>query len=190
MLERIIGVIKLDVNTYEEIEHDEANGLQQAAIVVAVVALISAIGAAATASFAGNALESFSQIEGFGDVPIPGLAAATNPVITFIQTLINSFVTWIVWSYATYFVGTRVFNGDATPNEMLRVLGFARAPAALSFIPCIGFFAAVWSLVCGFIAVRQGLDLDNGKAALSIILSWVVVVIVSLVVGAVFGIFA
>lgn len=186
MLDRIIGVMKLDVNTYEEIEHDES-ALSQAAIIVAVVALISAIGAAATASFAGNALEGLSQLEGFGDVAIPGLAAATNPVSAFVNTLVNSLVTWVVWAYVTYFVGTRLFDGVATPQEMLRVLGFARAPAALSFIPCLGFFAVIWSLVCGFIAVRQGLDLDNMKAALSIIVSWIAVVIVSAVIGSIMG---
>ncbi|MGB1253292.1 MAG: YIP1 family protein [Candidatus Promineifilaceae bacterium] len=190
MIERILGVIKLDVNTYEEIEHDAKNGLQQAAMIVAVVALISAIGAAVSARFAGEALDSLSQLEGFGDIPIPGLGAAGNPIIAFIQTLVNSFVTWIVWSYVTYFVGTTLFDGDATPDEMLRVLGFARAPAILSFIPCLGFFAVIWSLVCGFIAVRQGLDLDNGKSALSIIISWVAVVIVSIIINLIFGILA
>ncbi|MCP4421692.1 MAG: hypothetical protein GY805_34195, partial [Chloroflexi bacterium] len=43
MFERIIGVLKLDVNTYEEIEADES-ATSQAAIVVVVAAILSGIG--------------------------------------------------------------------------------------------------------------------------------------------------
>ncbi len=43
LFQRMIGVLKLDVDTFEEIEHDQgATG--QAAIVVLVVALVAGIG--------------------------------------------------------------------------------------------------------------------------------------------------
>ena len=43
MFNRIMGVFKLDVNTFEEIEHDES-ATSQAAIVVALVALLAVVG--------------------------------------------------------------------------------------------------------------------------------------------------
>ena len=144
MLERIIGVFKLDVNTYEEIEHDE-NATSQAAIVVAIVAILSGIGSGILASFNDG-----------------------NFIISFIGALIWAFVGWFLWSAATYFIGTTLFDGRATMGEMLRVIGFAQAPQILGIIPCIGILGWIWSLVTGFIAVRQGLDLDNTKSAITI----------------------
>lgn len=49
MIQRILGVIKLDVNTFEEIETD-ANATSQAAIIVAIVSLLSGIGSGINAS--------------------------------------------------------------------------------------------------------------------------------------------
>jgi hypothetical protein len=52
---------------------------------------------------------------------------------------------------------------------MLRVIGFAFAPQALGIVPCLGTaIGFVWTCVAGFIAVRQGLDLDNTKTLITI----------------------
>lgn len=73
-------------------------------------------------------------------------------------------------------------------GQMLRVLGFAYAPQVLSIIPCIGWLiGAIWSLIAAFIAVRQGLDLDNTKAFLTIIVGFVAIVLISAVLGLIFG---
>jgi hypothetical protein len=75
-------------------------------------------------------------------------------------------------------VGTTLFNGQATIEEMLRVIGFAYAPQILGIIPCCGWFIGlIWSLVAGFIAVRQGLDLDNINAFLTIVVGFVIYLI-------------
>jgi hypothetical protein len=75
----------------------------------------------------------------------------------------------------TIFVGTSFFNGQATLEEMLRVIGFAFAPQVLSIFPCFGWIiGAIWSVIAGFIAVRQGLDLDNTNACLTIIVGFIV----------------
>lgn len=164
MFERIIGVFKLDVNTFEEIEHDSA-ATMQAVIVVAVVAILAGLGSL------------------FGS-----MVSGTNGFGGFIGTLIWTFVGWAIWAVVTYFVGTTFFGGKATIEEMLRVLGFAYAPQLLSIIPCIGaFIGMIWSLIAGFIAVRQGLDLDNTKALITIVIGFVVIVIGNLVLGLVLG---
>ena len=178
MLERIIGILKLDVPTYEAVEHDP-DATTQAAIIVLLVALIGAIGGYFTAGSMNALIEQVGT-----DVELPGfMAGGLSPIGTAISAFINAFIGWILWAYGTYFVGTRLFGGDATPQEMLRVLGYAQAPRLLSFIPCIGFFAGIWSLVCGFIAVRQGIDLDNGKSAITILITLVLVWIVTTVIG-------
>ena len=170
MLERVIGVFKLDVNVFEEIEHDQgATG--QAAIVVAIAALLAALGSGIGSSFSDG-----------------------NFFLSFISTLIWTFIGWVVWSAVTYFVGTSLFDGVADMGEMLRVIGFAYAPQMLGIIPCIGgLVGAIWSLIAGFVAVRQGLDLDNTKAFLTIVIGFVVylvgVFIIALFIGGVTALF-
>jgi hypothetical protein len=85
-------------------------------------------------------------------------------------------------------VGTTLFGGQADLGEMLRVIGFAYAPQILGIIPCIGaIIGFIWSLVAGFIAVRQGLDLDNTKAFLTIVIGFIAYLVVVFLVGLVLG---
>ncbi len=73
-------------------------------------------------------------------------------------------------------------------GEMLRVIGFAFTPQVLGIIPCVGAIAgAIWTLVAGFIAVRQGLDLDNTKAFLTIVVGLVVYLAISFVLNLILG---
>jgi len=122
MLERIIGVFKLDKKVFAEIEHDES-ATTQAAIIVAIVAALSVVGSVIGMLF---------SVVGGGDVAIG--PALLNAVVTFVVTFIN----WAIWAGVTYLVGTRLFKGQSTFTEMLRLIGFAYAPRMLSIIPCIG----------------------------------------------------
>lgn len=160
LIERVLGVLKLDVNTYEAIEADES-ATTQAALVVAIVAVVGGlVGGAISAAFDGSFIG------------------------TFISTLISAFIGWFVWSIVTYFVGTMLFGGKADLGQMLRVLGFAQAPGILAAIPICGAFVGwIWTLVCTFIAIRQGLDLDNTKAALTAVVAFIAVFVVSLIIG-------
>lgn len=158
LVQRVIGVLKLDAATYEDIEADES-ATSQAAIVVGVVAIIAGILGGAFNAAAGGSF--------FG---------------TLISNIVIAFVGWFVWSGVTYFVGTSIFAGKSTMGEMLRVLGFAQAPGILAFIPVCGVFIGLfWTLACSFIAIRQGLDLDNRKAATTAGIAFVLVMFVSLI---------
>jgi uncharacterized membrane protein YeaQ/YmgE (transglycosylase-associated protein family) len=67
---------------------------------------------------------------------------------------------------------------------MLRVIGFAYLPMLLSIIPCIGgFIGIIWALAAGFIAIRQGLDLDNTKAFFTVVIGAVVYLVLVAVVN-------
>jgi len=186
MLERIIGVLKLDVNTFEAIEADES-ATSQAATIVAIVAVLAAIGAFFGAQTGNAALDMLSEQlrQMDSQVTIPAMPEI-SPVGAAISALITTFVAWLLWSALTYLIGTNLYPAQATMGEMLRVIGFAQAPQLLrvfSFIPCLGAIislaAAIWSLVAGFIAIRQGLDLDNGQTAVTVVLSWLVAVVVN-----------
>lgn len=164
MLERIIGVFKLDAATFKAIEHDES-ATGQAAIIVAIVAIVSAIGNSALAAFSGGSI-------------IGGAISA----------ILSAFIGWVLWSVVVYLVGTSVFGGQATMGEMLRVIGFAYAPQVLAIIPCIGtIIGLIWTIAAGYVAVKEGLDLDTGKAIATILIGFAVVFVIYCVIGSVLG---
>jgi hypothetical protein len=88
----------------------------------------------------------------------------------FFGGLIGVLIGWFIWSAVTWFVGTRFFKGEADLGQMLRVIGFAYSPLVLSIIPCVGgVIGIIWAIAAGFIAVRQGLDLDDMRSFLTVV---------------------
>lgn len=173
MINRVVRAARLDVGFYNEAEADTSLN-QEALIVVILVSVLSGVG-----SFIGG-------IIGGGIKPA---------LIGLLVGVVLGIVNYYVWSYVTYFVGTRLFGGTADPGELLRVLGYASGPRALgvlSFIPCVGWVfglvGAIWALATGVIGVREALDFDTTKAILTVIIGWVIVLVISIVVGLVFGI--
>jgi hypothetical protein len=161
LVERAIGAARLDNSTYEEVEADRgATG--QAATVVAIAAVASAIGSV-----------------GEGSTGVIG-------------ALIGGIVGWLIWSGITYLIGTMFFGGTADWGELLRTLGFAQAPGVLNvlgFIPLLGglvrFAVAIWLLVAGIVAIRQALDISTGKAILVAVIGWLAIFIPMLILGGV-----
>src|SRR5215203_5823413 len=133
IVDRMRGAALLDVATYEEVEHDNgATG--QAAVVVIIVAVCSAIGA----------------------VWRGGPSIIMGPV--------SAILGWLLWSAITYVIGDKLLGGTATWGELLRTLGFAQAPGVLmifGIIPILGGMvravAAIWMLFTGIVAIRQAL---------------------------------
>lgn len=154
IVDRMKGAAMLDVHTYEEVEADErATG--QAAVVVVIVAICSAIG---------------------------GLGMGGRGII---GGLIGAIVGWLLWAGVTYLIGDKLLGGHATWGELLRTLGFAQAPGVLliaAFIPILGWIIApivgIWMLIAGVIAIRQALDFSTGRAIGTAVLGWIVMVVV------------
>lgn len=174
MINRIIGVLKLDKGTFREIENDP-KATTEAAIIVAIGAVLTAVGAYFAPQNA-------------------AIEAIISPGGAFVSAIVNAFLTWIIWSYSTYLVGTKVFGADTNFQEMLRLLGYARVPAflgILAIIPLLGCFVGiaqiVLSILCAFFALREGLDLDDGKTILTAILSFIPAIILTYLVSMVFG---
>ncbi len=148
--QRMIGAARIDSAIYNEVEHD-TSATGQAAGVVAIVAVCSAIGG----------------IEGGSTGMLAGVVSAI--------------VGWLVWSAVTYLVGDKLLGGTATWGELLRALGFAQAPGVLyviAMVPGFGILTrlivGVWILVCGIVALREALDFGTGKAILTAVIGWVV----------------
>jgi hypothetical protein len=168
MFERIIGVFKLDRKVFADVEHDES-ATMQAAIVVAIVAALSVVGMLLQMLF--------SVVRG-------GRLQLGATLLSVIATFAVTFLNWVVWSAVTYFIGTKLFNGEATLGEMLRVIGFAYAPRMLSIIPCIGgIVGSIWALIASYFAVKEGLDLDDKGTIITIIVGWLVTIAIGSLLG-------
>lgn len=174
LIEHVMRAVRFDAAFYREAANDERYS-RQALTVVLIVAALSGLGA-----FLGNVLAGaiFSALFGL----ILGVALAVAG--------------YYVWVYVVYYIGSRFFQGRATAPQLLRSLGYAYAPMALgvlSFIPCFGGLVAlagsVWSLACGFFAVREVHQLDDGKTLITVIGGWLAVAIVTAVVGMIAAIF-
>jgi hypothetical protein len=165
ILQRLIRVVKFDNTVWEEIEHD-LNANTEAAVVVVASSLLAAIGA--------------------------GIAGGIGSF--FLTLIIGPLINWLAWSGITMLVGTKLFEGESDFWEMARVIGYANAPRALAiltFIPCVGAIIGLatfaLSLYFGFLAVREGLDLPNEKAILTVVIGWVVAFVINLVLMASIG---
>jgi hypothetical protein len=175
MIDRMMSAAKLNVDFYNEAERDTSL-TQEALLVVVLVSLAGGIG-----SFIGGL---FSKEVGIG-------MTVLGAVVTVVLGVIN----YYIWSYVTLFVGTKLFKGQADAGEMLRTLGYAYTPrllSLLSFIPCVGpllaLAGAILSLVASVIAIREALDFDTTKAILTAIIGWVIILVISMVIGAVIGV--
>jgi hypothetical protein len=143
ILNRAVRVAKLDLPTYREIARDPS-ALQEAAIIVGLVALASGIG---------------SLTDSFGRVII---------------SIIGAFVWWGVFSAMTYFFGKNIFGSSSTyinVQSLMRTQGYARVPGLLAFfgfIPVLGWMIAViawfWGLFTAIVAIRETLIISTGRA--------------------------
>jgi hypothetical protein len=172
LFERMMRAARLDSTLYEEVEAD-LNATSQAATVVGIVALCSGIGSAITLAIAGQ---------------------TGTAVVAFIGGVVMSFIGWIAWSYITYWIGTSMFKGVATPGELLRCIGFAQTPGVLgilSFIPflggLIGLVIFVWMIIAGVIALRQALDISTGQAVITAIIGFIPMFLLYCLVGLIIG---
>jgi hypothetical protein len=155
LLNRMLRAAKLDANLYEEVEADK--DLMSQAILVVVLSSIAA---------------------GLGNVAQGGAAGV------LIMTLL-ALVSWLIWAYLTYIIGTKLLpteNTEADYGQLLRTIGFSSAPGVIRILGIIPgltglvFTAAnIWMLVAMVIAVRQALDYESTMRAVGVcLIGWLI----------------
>ena len=165
--DRLIGAAKLEVKIYEEVEADRS-ALNQAMSVVVLSSVAGGIGIIGTAGFKG----------------------------IFVGALI-ALVSWFIWAYLTYIVGTKILPEPQTKadlGELLRTIGFSSSPGiirVLGIIPGLGgiifVVAGIWMLIAMIVAIRQALDYQSTWRAVGVcIIGWI---IQGLIMGLMFSIF-
>jgi len=157
--ERVVGALKLDANTFEDIERDPA-AMGQAVGIIALAALASNLG----------------QIWrlGFG-VMLIGVC--------------SSLVGYVIWSVVVWLAGTKLMPDPATKAdfpETFRTIAFAAAPGLIgvvTIVPFLGWLLMLlltpiiwlWSMAAMVVAVRQVLDYsETFKAVIVVLIGFVV----------------
>lgn len=143
----MIRAARLDTNVFEEVEHDRG-ATRQAAIVVAVMAILTGIGI--------------------------GIGGGDGNLITIALGVAMALVGWAVYAWITYFIGTRILAGPETNadwGELARTLGFASTPQGLlifcaipSLITPLIVIVSIWLLTTTVVALRAALDFSTARA--------------------------
>jgi len=153
--DRMLRAARLDPALYEEVEADQT--LTREAMTVVVLSAVAA---------------------GLG-------GAARTGVLGLVVLAIAALISWYVWAYLTYWIGTRVLpepQTHADVGQMLRAIGFASSPGLLRIVGLLpGFTGAafavanVWMLVAMVVAVLQALDYTSSWRALAVVaLGWII----------------
>ena len=167
LISRMMRAMRLDASLYEEVERDKS-AMSQAVTVVVISSICAGLGSLIGSLFRG------------------GLGLGLLGVII---TPIVALVGWLIWSFITYIVGTKIFKGPETRadySELLRTIGFSSSPGVfniLNFIPLVSLVVGIWQLAAMVIAVRQALDFTTVKAILTCIVGWIVNVLITMLVG-------
>jgi hypothetical protein len=166
--DRVIRSAKLNVKVYEEIEADKTS-MRQAMLVVVLSSIAAGLGSIAKT--------------GFGGILIGTLLAL---------------ISWYIWAYFTYFIGTKLLpepQTRANHGELLRTIGFSSSPGLIrifGIIPGLGpivfFVASIWMLVAMVIAVRQALDYQSTLRALGVcFIGWIIQALILMLLFSFFG---
>ncbi len=174
MLNRMLGAARLNVDTFEEVEHDRSATVQ-ALLVVVIVAVASGVGGL-----------------------LSGDASVVDGVLLGV---VRGAVSWAVWALVAWMVGTTILRTRQTEadwGQLARTTGFAQTPgilAVLIFIPVvggiIGLVVFIWQLAAMVIAIRQSLDYTSSLRAFFVVLiALIPVFIINLIIFSVLGLFS
>ena len=155
--QRVVGVLRLNAATFEEIEANRWVNDQAVAIVI---------------------VASLSQAAS---------AVAALDVIGILHEALLALTRWGLFAGITYVLGAWIMRDRETrtnPGELLRVMGFAFAPmclAALTVFPIsvlarpVRLIAELWVLAATVVAVRQAFDYRTTRRAVIVVLiGWLI----------------
>ena len=158
MLARMLGAIRMNVDTYEDVEGDRSATWQAMAVVV-IVSICTGVGALLSGVISGE---------------------ESVDILDLVFGVILGIVGWALWALVTWIVGTTLLKTPATDadwGQLARGTGFAQAPGIFRifvFVPgvggLIGLLALIWQIACMIIAVRQCLDYTSTWRAFFVVL--------------------
>jgi len=166
--QRMLRAARLEAGLYEEVEADSS-------------AMGQAIGVVVLSSLAA----------GIAMVEIQGLSGV------LVGTIV-SLISWLVWAYLVYLIGTKLLPESQTQadlGQLLRTIGFSSTPGLIRILGIIPFLrglvfivAGIWMLVAMVIAVRQALDYKSTLRAAGVCaIGWLIQMLLMVLFLSLFG---
>jgi energy-converting hydrogenase Eha subunit A len=154
MYRRILGTLRLNSDTYEDVGNDHSAFYQ--ALIIVVIASVAA---------AAGGLYSDSREESLWDLAL---------------AIPSGIIVWGIWVLCIRMVGNVILDiADRSANwgRLFRTTGFALSPGILAvfmFLPVIGdaidYVVPLWTLLCMIFAVRPGRDLKSTLRTLMVVM--------------------
>ena len=171
MLARMLGAMRMDVNTYEDVE-DDRGATWQAMAVVVIVSICGGVG-----FLLANMMSGEESVGALG----------------LVFGVLRGIAGWALWALVTWLVGSTVLKTPDTVadwGQLARGTGFAQTPGVFHlfvFVPFIGgliwLLGFIWQIACMIIAVRQSLDYTSTWRAFFVVLislvPWFVIFLIS-----------
>lgn len=173
-MDRIVGVLTLRAPVYRQIAED-GSATRTAAIIIAIVSIISGVVGAWVISYLGSQLPA-------GTVG----ADSSNWIVWAVITIVLSFVAWGLASWVMGLVAN-LLGGKTNTGEMLRVFGFTSIFNLLGVIPCLGIIAVFLGIVAAFLGIREAAGVSTGKALAIGIVGALAIIIVSVILSVILG---
>lgn len=161
--ERVIGALKLDAHTFEDIERDPT-AINQSVGIIALAAVAQSLG-----------------------------NIWTGGIFAIVFAVIAALVGYAIWALVVWAVGTKLMPEPQTSAdfpEAFRVIAFAATPGLIgvvSVIPFLGWFLMLlllpiiwlWTMAAMVVAVKAVLDYtDTFKAVVVVIVGFVAYLVV------------
>jgi len=137
LADRLLRLLRLDTTVFDEVRHEPAATLP-AVFVATASTFLAGIG-----GWLWWSIQDFGDLDGAGTIFVQSVILGT----------LFSVALWIVWLLVTWVILTQVFREEADWQQMLRTMGMAAAPLALSFlmfIPGVSFGVALASIALFF----------------------------------------
>jgi hypothetical protein len=131
-----------------------------------------------------NQLASYFYLGGVGAQP---------SILSLVLGIVLALLGFALMCWVVAWVGKSLFSADSSFEEMVRVLGLAYVWGLLSAIllfvlPGLGWIASLVALVAYLVAVKEALDLDWVKTAVTVIIGFIVNFIILAVIGGAIGV--
>lgn len=164
----IIEILKLNKAAMEKVAHRDGEGISLALVYLAIGALGAPIGGA---------------VLGYTFLGV----TVRTPIVNALIGAVLAIVLGALVLYVTSMVAEKMFKGTGKFPQYFRVMGYASLINLIGFVtivPVLSTVAAIWLLVVNYMALTTIHKLNSTNAVLTIIVTIVVFIALSAVIGA------
>jgi len=167
------GFLLTPVETFQKSKADETGALFT---YFAVLLLFNAVLSALVVALGFGGMEKISGMS-FG---------LAFPVMVFFMVFIGGFICTLIFA-AWLHLWVYLFGGRKGIMQTIKAILYGNTPRLLfGWIPFVGIFFALWSLVLGILGIREYQELSTGKLILVVVIAVVIPVVVLILVAAYF----